>query len=182
VWEHPLRVFVFKKQTPWSQQYQGTKNKCELLIYYSLFKSHCLSLCVYVCMRVRTYVRTRTYVCISEIDCGVTDCWVGYNFNWHLCLLVCVLVYRSFLLVDSTTLYIYSYDGRLVSSPRFQGMRTDVLNRQTVALSDDTLAVRDKANEKSTALLYSCYSYYFTAISGAKYCDQHVCLSVCSHV
>jgi len=57
---------------------------------------------------------------------------------------------RSFLLVDSTSLYIYSYDGRLVSSPRFQGMRTDVLNRQTVALSDDTLAIRDKANEKST--------------------------------
>ena len=69
-----------------------------------------------------------------------------------------MLVYRSFLLVDGTSLYIYSYDGRLVSSPRFQGMRTDVLNRQTVALSDDTLAIRDKANEKSTT---SVYSYHY---------------------
>jgi len=37
-------------------------------------------------------------------------------------------------------------------------MRTDVLNRQTVALSDDTLAIRDKANEKSINIIQSHYS------------------------
>ena len=70
-----------------------------------------------------------------------------------------LLLCRNFLLVDSTSIYVYSYDGRLISSPRFQGMRTDVLNRQTVALSDDTLAVRDKANEKSTACVHNYYYY-----------------------
>ena len=87
-------------------------------------------------------------------------------FPWHICwlfyvllLLLLLLLCRNFLLVDSTSIYVYSYDGRLISSPRFQGMRTDVLNRQTVALSDDTLAVRDKANEKSTACVHNYYYY-----------------------
>lgn len=42
----------------------------------------------------------------------------------------------------------YSYEGRLVSTPKFQGMRTDILNAQTVSLSNDTIAVRDKTDEK----------------------------------
>jgi len=79
---------------------------------------------------------------IDVIDSPPAECWY-----FVLC--------RSFLLVDSTSIYIYSYDGRLISSPRFQGMRTDVLNRQTVALSDDTLAIRDKANETSIAVYQS---------------------------
>ena len=79
------------------------------------------------------------------------------------------MFFRSFLLVDSTSVYIYSYDGRLVSSPRFQGMRTDVLNRQTVALSDDTLAIRDKANEKSIAplLLFTVITTVMTLLGGS---------------
>lgn len=55
---------------------------------------------------------------------------------------------RHFLLVDSSSIYVYSYEGRLVSSPRFQGMRTDILNQATVSLSDDTIAIRDKLNDK----------------------------------
>lgn len=42
----------------------------------------------------------------------------------------------------------YSYEGRLVSAPKFPGMRTDILNAQTVSLSNDTVAVRDKTDEK----------------------------------
>ncbi|KAJ3590817.1 hypothetical protein NHX12_008765, partial [Muraenolepis orangiensis] len=38
--------------------------------------------------------------------------------------------------------------GRLVSSPKFPGMRADVLSATYVSLSDDTLAVRDKSEEK----------------------------------
>lgn len=56
--------------------------------------------------------------------------------------------FRHFLLLDGGGLYLYSYEGRLISSPKFPGMRTDVLNAQTVSLSNDTLAVRDKADEK----------------------------------
>ncbi|XP_063162565.1 intraflagellar transport protein 80 homolog isoform X1 [Candoia aspera] len=55
---------------------------------------------------------------------------------------------RHFLLVDGGGIYLYSYEGRLISSPKFPGMRTDILNGQTVSLSNDTLAVRDKSDEK----------------------------------
>lgn len=47
----------------------------------------------------------------------------------------------------------YSYEGRLVSAPKFQGMRTDILNTQTVSLSNDTIAVRDKTDEKGAIRL-----------------------------
>ncbi|KAJ6669441.1 hypothetical protein lerEdw1_008251 [Lerista edwardsae] len=55
---------------------------------------------------------------------------------------------RHFLLVDGGRIYIYSYEGRLISCPKFVGMSTDILNAQTVSLSNDTLAVRDKFDEK----------------------------------
>ena len=55
---------------------------------------------------------------------------------------------RHFLLVDSSSVYVYSYEGRLVCSPKFPGMRTDILNKQTVSISNDTIAIRDKVDEK----------------------------------
>lgn len=65
---------------------------------------------------------------------------------------------RHFLLVDGGGLYLYSYEGRLISSPKFPGMRTDILNAQTVSLSNDTLAVKDKADEKGefSVLIIPC--------------------------
>lgn len=62
---------------------------------------------------------------------------------------------RHFLVVDGASVYIYSYDGRLLCSPRWPGMRTDVLNNRTVSLSDDTLAIRDKTDEKLVHLFDS---------------------------
>ncbi|XP_067950090.1 intraflagellar transport protein 80 homolog isoform X2 [Watersipora subatra] len=62
---------------------------------------------------------------------------------------------KDFLVVDNTSIYIYSYDGRLRCSPKFPGMRTDILNEMTVSLSVDTLAVRDKGNEKMVHLFDS---------------------------
>lgn len=60
---------------------------------------------------------------------------------------------RHFLLVDGGGIYVYSYEGRLVCAPKFPGMRTDILNSQTVSLSNDTIAVRDKADEKGVICL-----------------------------
>ncbi|XP_068216977.1 intraflagellar transport protein 80 homolog [Palaemon carinicauda] len=62
---------------------------------------------------------------------------------------------RHFLLVDGASVYVYSYDGRLLCSPRWPGMRTDVLNHRTVSLSSDTLAIRDKNDEKLVHLFDS---------------------------
>ncbi|CAN8190385.1 unnamed protein product [Coccothraustes coccothraustes] len=65
---------------------------------------------------------------------------------------------RHFLLADGGGLYLYSYEGRLISCPRYPGMRTDTLSALAVSLSSDTLAVRDKADEKVI--------YIFEALSG----------------
>ncbi|XP_045601736.1 intraflagellar transport protein 80 homolog [Procambarus clarkii] len=59
---------------------------------------------------------------------------------------------RHFLLVDGASVYVYSYDGRVLCVPRWPGMRTDVLNSRTVSLSNDTLAIRDKTDEKMVHL------------------------------
>uniref|UniRef100_A0AAR2IHX4 Intraflagellar transport 80 homolog (Chlamydomonas) n=1 Tax=Pygocentrus nattereri TaxID=42514 RepID=A0AAR2IHX4_PYGNA len=59
---------------------------------------------------------------------------------------------RHFLLVDGGGIYVYSYEGRLVSTPKFPGMRTDILNAQSVSLSNDTIAIRDKTDEKVVCL------------------------------
>ncbi|NXU40962.1 IFT80 protein, partial [Drymodes brunneopygia] len=67
-------------------------------------------------------------------------------------------VFSHFLLVDGGGLYLYSYEGRLISSPKYPGMRSDILNAQTVSLSNDTLAVKDKADGKVI--------YIFEALSG----------------
>ena len=73
---------------------------------------------------------------------------------------------RHFLLVDSSSVYVFSYEGRLVATPRFAGMRTDILNRQTISLSDDTLAIRDKVNEKGErAAASSAFNGKFNVIS-----------------
>jgi len=58
------------------------------------------------------------------------------------------LAERHFLLVDNASVYVYSYDGRLQSSPKYPGMRAEVLNSQTVAINNDAIAIRDKADEK----------------------------------
>uniref|UniRef100_A0A667YLZ0 Intraflagellar transport 80 homolog (Chlamydomonas) n=1 Tax=Myripristis murdjan TaxID=586833 RepID=A0A667YLZ0_9TELE len=55
---------------------------------------------------------------------------------------------KHFLLVDGAGLYMFSYEGRLICSPKFPGMRADILNAQVVSLSNDTIAVRDKSDER----------------------------------
>ncbi|WAR28818.1 IFT80-like protein [Mya arenaria] len=55
---------------------------------------------------------------------------------------------KHFLLVDTAGVYVYTYDGRLACSPRYPGLRADILNAQTISISNDTVAIRDKADEK----------------------------------
>ncbi|NWV82152.1 IFT80 protein, partial [Dasyornis broadbenti] len=95
------------------------------------------------------------------------QCYVFSTKNWNTPLIfdlkegtvsLILQAERHFLLVESGGLYLYSYEGRFISSPKYPGMRTDILNAQTVALSNDTLAVKDKADEKVI--------YIFEALSG----------------
>lgn len=59
-----------------------------------------------------------------------------------------VSYHRHFLLVDGAGLYVFSYEGQLISAPKFLGLRVDIINAQGVSLSNDTVAIRDKSDEK----------------------------------
>jgi intraflagellar transport protein 80 len=60
---------------------------------------------------------------------------------------------KYFLMVDlSSGIQIYTYDGRLQSNPKFQGLRTEFLNAQSVALSNDCVAIIDRGNEQVVRL------------------------------
>ncbi|RXM33144.1 Intraflagellar transport protein 80-like [Acipenser ruthenus] len=90
------------------------------------------------------------------------QCYVYSAKNWNTPLIfdlkegtvsLILQAERHFLLVDGAGIYLFSYEGRLISTPKFPGMRTDILNAQTVSLSNDTVAIRDKADEKVIFLI-----------------------------
>ena len=56
--------------------------------------------------------------------------------------------------MDGAGVYVFSYDGRLVCSPKHQGLKADLLNMQTITLSNDTVAIRDKIDEKGWLPLF----------------------------
>ncbi|XP_066565457.1 intraflagellar transport protein 80 homolog isoform X2 [Amia ocellicauda] len=88
------------------------------------------------------------------------QCYVAKNWNTPLIfdlkegtVSLILQAERHFLLVDGAGIYLFSYEGRLISTPKFPGMRTDILNAQTISLSNDTIAIRDKADEKVIFLI-----------------------------
>ncbi|XP_063349936.1 intraflagellar transport protein 80 homolog isoform X1 [Pelmatolapia mariae] len=85
------------------------------------------------------------------------QCYVYNSRNWNTPLIfdlkegtvsLILQAEKHFLLVDGAGLYTFSYEGRLISSPKFPGMRADILNAQSVSLSNDTIAIRDKSDDK----------------------------------
>jgi intraflagellar transport protein 80 len=53
-------------------------------------------------------------------------------------------------LIDASQNFnIYSYEGKIVSTPKYQGLRVEFLNQRHISLSSDVLAVIDPSNPKS---------------------------------
>lgn len=86
-----------------------------------------------------------------------TQCYVYSTKNWNTpqifdlkeCNVTLVVqAERHFLLIDGGGVYLHLYDGRLLCLPKWPGMRPNVLNKYTVTLSNDTIAIRDKSDEK----------------------------------
>lgn len=57
-------------------------------------------------------------------------------------------LFRYFLLSDGMNISIYSYEGRLVSTPKLLSSKPDCVNINTVSISPDTIAVRDATDTK----------------------------------
>mmetsp|Transcript_39397 Transcript_39397/g.47784 ORF Transcript_39397/g.47784 Transcript_39397/m.47784 type:complete len:763 (-) Transcript_39397:804-3092(-) len=56
---------------------------------------------------------------------------------------------KQFLMVDNFNgIQLYSYEGRQICNPKFQGLRTEFLNGESINLSNDTLAIIDRSDCK----------------------------------
>ncbi|XP_072035269.1 intraflagellar transport protein 80 homolog [Amphiura filiformis] len=93
-----------------------------------------------------------------------SQCYVYSTKNWNTPMIfdlkegtvtLLVLAEKHFAVVDGAGIHLYSYEGRLLSSPKFAGMRADTLSAQTLGISNDTVAIRDKADEKLVHLFES---------------------------
>lgn len=68
-----------------------------------------------------------------------------------------ILSEKHFLMVDTIVgVQVYSYDGRQLSSPRFAGMRVELLSASTVSLGPDCVAMVDKSDGKSESRVCVC--------------------------
>lgn len=68
-----------------------------------------------------------------------------------------VLGCRHFLLVEKSSMSVYSYEGRLLASPRWPNLHTSTLNKSQLSLSPDTVALRDQADDKCEFLKPSVF-------------------------
>lgn len=56
---------------------------------------------------------------------------------------------KYFALIDASQNFnIYNYDGKLMSSPKYQGLRIEFLNKRHISLSSDVLALIDPMSPK----------------------------------
>ena len=56
---------------------------------------------------------------------------------------------KYFALIDASQNFIvYNYEGKVISTPKYQGLRVEFLNARHISLSGDVLAIIDPANPK----------------------------------
>ncbi|KAI9350037.1 WD40-repeat-containing domain protein [Zopfochytrium polystomum] len=88
------------------------------------------------------------------------QCYVYSDKNWNTPTIIdltnngrVICIAQSsdyFAIVDNFTgLQIYSYEGRTISAPKYPGMRPDRITKECISLSNDTIAIRDRTEEKA---------------------------------
>lgn len=90
-----------------------------------------------------------------------TQCFIYAVTNWNTphifdmrgAASLIALSAKHFLTVDSIAgVQVWSYEGRPISSPRLPNLRPEFLNRHTIALSSDVVAILDRADGKTVRL------------------------------
>lgn len=94
-------------------------------------------------------VVTASQVCVYK----ETNWATPYMFDIKEVVTLVVQCRACFLLVHSGGCQLYGYEGRQICAPKFQGLRPELLNDQSVALSSDTLALIDRATSKTVRFL-----------------------------
>ncbi|BBN11030.1 hypothetical protein Mp_5g08460 [Marchantia polymorpha subsp. ruderalis] len=91
-----------------------------------------------------------------------TQCCIYSTSNWNTphifeikdTIILLKLCRRYFLMVDAFCgLQLFTYEGRHLSNPKYQGLRAESLNDQIVSLSDDILAITDHSDNKTVIFL-----------------------------
>ncbi|RHY74799.1 hypothetical protein DYB34_009094, partial [Aphanomyces astaci] len=84
------------------------------------------------------------------IVCTATQCFI-YNFqNWNTPHIFDLRAAVNFILQSECHfLTVYSYEGRAISNPKFNGMHVEFLHRHTVSLSIDTVSILDHSDRKT---------------------------------
>ncbi|GBG65480.1 hypothetical protein CBR_g51075 [Chara braunii] len=99
--------------------------------------------------------------CDHLVVATATQCCIFSTSNWNTphifdikdTVLMILQSQRHFLMIDSFSgLQLFTYEGRQVCNPRFQGLRTEFLNEQSVSLANEILAVIDTSDYKSIRL------------------------------
>ncbi|VDQ16058.1 unnamed protein product [Trichobilharzia regenti] len=55
-------------------------------------------------------------------------------------------------MADGSSVYVYNYDLRLVCSPKHANLHTDQLYSDSLTISNDAIAIKDKLDEKGKSL------------------------------
>ena len=91
------------------------------------------------------------------VVCTSSQCYVYNVMNWTSpfvfdikdVVFLIIQGARYFALIDASQNFnVYSYEGKLVSTPKYQGLRVEFLNQRHISLSSDVLAVIDPSNPK----------------------------------
>jgi intraflagellar transport protein 80 len=91
------------------------------------------------------------------VVCTTSQCYVYTVSNWSSpfvfdvkdTIYLIVQGAKYFALIDaSQNFHIYNYEGKIISSPKYQGLRVEFLNARHLSLSSDILAVIDPTNQK----------------------------------
>ncbi|KOC63788.1 Intraflagellar transport protein 80 like protein [Habropoda laboriosa] len=69
-----------------------------------------------------------------------------------------LLAEKHFLLVEWNSVSLYSYQGRLLGTPKWKGMTQERLYPPCVSLCSDTLVIRSQSNEKQLYVLEVAYN------------------------
>ncbi|XP_033323231.1 intraflagellar transport protein Oseg5 isoform X1 [Megalopta genalis] len=69
-----------------------------------------------------------------------------------------LLAEKQFLLVEWNSVSLYSYQGRLLGTPKWKGMTQERLHPPCVSLCSDTLVIRSQTNEKLLHVLEVAYN------------------------
>lgn len=71
------------------------------------------------------------------------------KFSYYFSSLIHFIVCSNFLIVDNSSIWIYTYNGRLHLNPRYPGSQAQIphLHSKLISLGLDTMAVRDYADQ-----------------------------------